>query len=219
MHGLSFDKGPWFRFGFHRCLYIQGCFATGGAITVAASYMFFGKWVISERYMPLHWGAGWKVDWTSWGRLLPIQWSSSDMNFQPRGWLNTTCTIVTCSGLWLWDMWEIYEWYCYFIAKLYWEAWGLFWKRSVSLFLRGVRFFVLLFVCFLVGLFGFLFLFVCFCWLLLGCWMGDTLGIVSLYSHGVGMDNLNQWIDDRQSFERARHWPKKKKEPDSGLSK
>ena len=21
------------------------------------------------------------------------------------------------------------------------------------------------------------------CWLLLGCWMGDTLGIVSLYSH------------------------------------
>ena len=26
----------------------------------------------------------------------------------------------------------------------------------------------------------------------------------------VGMDNLNQWIDDRQSFERARHQPKKK---------
>ena len=42
------------RFGFHRCLYIQGCFATGGAITVAAFYMFFGKWVISEWYMPLH---------------------------------------------------------------------------------------------------------------------------------------------------------------------
>ena len=26
----------------------------------------------------------------------------------------------------------------------------------------------------------------------------------------VGMDNLNQWIDDRQSFERARHQRKKK---------
>ena len=25
----------------------------------------------------------------------------------------------------------------------------------------------------------------------------------------VGMDNLNQWIDDRQSFERARHQQKK----------
>ena len=24
---------------------------------------------------------------------------------------------------------------------------------------------------------------VCLCWLLLGCWMGDTLGIVSHYSH------------------------------------
>ena len=24
---------------------------------------------------------------------------------------------------------------------------------------------------------------VCSCWLLLGCWMGDTLGIVSHYSH------------------------------------
>ena len=65
IHGLSFDKRPWFRFGFHRCLYIQGCFATGGAITVAAFYMFFGKWVIREWYMPLHWGAGWKIDWTS----------------------------------------------------------------------------------------------------------------------------------------------------------
>ena len=26
------------------------------------------------------------------------------------------------------------------------------------------------------------------------------------------MDNLNQWIDDRQSFERARHPQKKKKD-------
>ena len=24
---------------------------------------------------------------------------------------------------------------------------------------------------------------VCLCWLLLGCWMGDILGVVSLYSH------------------------------------
>ena len=29
----------------------------------------------------------------------------------------------------------------------------------------------------------------------------------------VGMDNLNQWIDDRQSFERARHPQKKKSLP------
>ena len=51
---------------------------------------------------------------------------------------------------------------------------------------------------------------VCLCWLLLFVWMGDTLGIVSLLFSCVGMDNLNQWIDDRQSFERARH-PQKKK--------
>ena len=115
-------------------------------------------------------------------RLLLSQWSSSDMNFQPLGWLNTTCTIVTCSGLSLWDMWDIYEWYCYFIAKLYWEAWGLFWKRSVSLFLRGVLFFVCCLFVFWLGCLVLVFA-VCLCWLLLCCWMGDTLGIVSLYSH------------------------------------
>ena len=38
-----------------------------------------------------------RLDILSW--LLLSQWSSSNMNFQPRGWLNTTCTIVTCSGL------------------------------------------------------------------------------------------------------------------------
>ena len=115
-------------------------------------------------------------------RLLLSQWSSSDMNFQPLGWLNTTCTIVTCSGLWLWDLWDIYEWYCYFIAKLYWEAWGLFWKRSVSLFLRGVLFFVCCLLVFWLGCLVFV-LVVCLCWLLLFGWKGDTLGIVSLYSH------------------------------------
>ena len=115
-------------------------------------------------------------------RLLLSQWSSSDMNFQPLGWLNTTCTIVTCSGLWLWDLWDIYEWYCYFIAKLYWEAWGLFWKRSVSLFLRGVLFLVGCLLVFWLGCLVFV-LAVCLCWLLLFGWLGDTLGIVSLYSH------------------------------------
>ena len=126
-----------------------------------------------------------RLDIMSW--LLLSQWSSSDMNFQPRGWLNTTCTIVTCSGLWLWDMWDIYEWYCYFIAELYWEAWGLFWKRSVSLFLRGVRFFV----CFLVGLLGF-----CSCcsFVLVVAWLLDGRHLryrFTLFSC-VGMDNLNQ---------------------------
>ena len=37
---------------------------------------------------------------------------------------------------------------------------------------------------FVVWLGSLVFVFVvCLCWLLLGCWMGDTLGIVSLYSH------------------------------------
>ena len=142
-------------------------------------------------------------------RLLLSLWSSSDMNFQPLGWLNTTCTIVTCSGLWLWDLWDIYEWYCYFIAKLYWEAWGLFWKRSVSLFLRGVLFRVGCLLVFLLGLFGF-----CSCCLFVlvaAFWLdGRHLRYRFTLFSCVGMDNLNQWIDDRQSFERARH-PQKKK--------
>ena len=37
------------------------------------------------------------------------QWNSTDMNFQPRVWLNTTCTIITCWGLRPLDMWDIYE--------------------------------------------------------------------------------------------------------------
>ena len=49
---------------------------------------------------------------------------------------------------------------CYIIAKQYWEAWGLFWKRSVSL-------------CFLGVLFGFGFSVVCFvfcCLVFCVCW-------------------------------------------------
>ena len=34
---ILLTKGPWFGFGFHRCLYIQGCFATGEAITETPS--------------------------------------------------------------------------------------------------------------------------------------------------------------------------------------
>ena len=49
---------------------------------------------------------------------------------------------------------------CYIIAKQYWEAWGLFWKSSVSL-------------CFLGVLFGFGFSVVCFvvcCLVFCDCW-------------------------------------------------
>ena len=35
------------------------------SILILAPECIFGKWVISEWYMPLHWGAGWKIDWTS----------------------------------------------------------------------------------------------------------------------------------------------------------
>ena len=44
----------------------------------------------------------------------------------------------------------------------------------------GFLFVVCLF--FWLGCLVFVFV-VCFCWLLRGCWKGDTLGIVSLYSH------------------------------------
>ena len=66
---------------------------------------------------------------------------------------------------------------------------------------------------FLVGLFGF-----CFCCLfvLVAAWLLDERHLryrFTLFSC-VGMDNLNQWIDDRQSFERARHRQKKKRSRD-----
>ena len=35
--------------------------------------------------------------------------SSTETNFQPRVWLNTTWAIVTCRGLRPWVMWDIYE--------------------------------------------------------------------------------------------------------------
>ena len=52
----------------------------------------------------------------------------------------------------------------------------------VSLFLRGVLFFVRCLFFFWLGCLVLVFV-VCLCWLLLGFWMGDTLGFVSLYSH------------------------------------
>ena len=87
---------------------------------------------------------------------------------------------------------------CYIIAEQYWEAWGLFWKRSVSL-------------CFLGVLFGF------GCWV--GCvvvcclvfvFVGDTLIIVSPFLSYEGIANQNKmywWPSEL----RARTAPPKKK--------
>ena len=91
---------------------------------------------------------------------------------------------------------------CYIIAEQYWEAWGLFWKRSVSL-------------CFLGVLFGF------GCWV--GCvvvcclvfvFVGDTLIIVSPFLSYEGIANQNKmywWPSEL----RARTAPPKKKCNDS----
>ena len=181
MHGLSFDKGPWLRVGFHGYLYIQGCFATGGAIQLQASICplasglsVSGIWHYIEEHCEKLIGhldavVGITVE-QFWYELPTPGVAQYDLYH---------CHL---SGLWLWNLWDIYEWYCYFIAKLYWEAWGLFWKRSVSLFLRGVLFLVGCLLVFWLGCLVFV-LAVCLCWLLLFGWMGDTLGIVSLYSH------------------------------------
>ena len=178
MHGLSFDKRPWWRFGFHRCLYIQGCFATGGAITVAAFYMFFGKWVISEWYMPLHWGAGWKIDWTSCRGCCYHSGAVLIWTFNPGG---GSIRLVPLShavdydfGICGISMSDIA-----ISSRSCTERHGDFSESVV--FHSSYEVSCFLFV-FWLGSLVFIFV-VCLCWLLLGCWMGDTLGIVSHYSH------------------------------------
>ena len=88
---------------------------------------------------------------------------------------------------------------CYIIAKQYWEAWGLFWKRSVSL-------------CFLGVLFGFGFSVVCFV-VLLSCFLCLLVTprfLSHFFSHTGESPIKTKCIDDRLSFKRARHRQKKK---------
>ena len=87
---------------------------------------------------------------------------------------------------------------CYFMAEQYWEAWGLS---------ESVVFHVFYLVsCWFLG----------FCWCLFWVWLFCVfvafwwhLGSRFTYILIVGINNLNQRIDDRQSFKRARHWQKK----------
>ena len=73
---------------------------------------------------------------------------------------------------------------CYIIAKQYWEAWGLFWKRSVSLCILGV---LLGFGCFGRGWLVFCCLVFCVGW-----W---HLGFCLTYSliRGIGNRNKTYW--------------------------
>ena len=144
-------------------------------------------------------------------RLLLSQWSSSDMNFQPRGWLNTTGTIVNAvdydfgiCGIYMSDI--------AISSRSCTERHGDFSESVVFHSSYEVSCFLFVVCLFLVGLFGF-----CFCCLfvLVAAWLLDERHLryrFTLFSC-VGMDNLNQWIDDRQSFERARHRQKKKWDP------
>ena len=59
--------------------------------------MSLGKWDIREWYLPRHCGAVLKAMWDMVSAT--SQWNSTDMNFQPRVWLNTTGTVITCWGL------------------------------------------------------------------------------------------------------------------------
>ena len=86
--------------------------------------------------------------WTTveWKELLPDS-SLSHLNYESRSYDIGLCG-TSMSGI------------CYIIAEQYWEAWGLFWKRSVSL-------------CFLGVLFGFGFSVVCVvvcCLVFCVCW-------------------------------------------------
>ena len=103
---------------------------------------------------------------------------------------------------------------CYDIAKQYWEAWGLIWKRSVSLWSLGVFLgflggsaVVVLCLC-LCLCFVFVFL-VC---VLLSCFvfLWWHLGMSHLFSHMWEYSIETKRIDDRQSFKRVRHRQKKK---------
>ena len=87
---------------------------------------------------------------------------------------------------------------CYIIAEQYWEAWGLFWKRSVSLCFLGVL------LVLVVGLFVLWFAVLFF------AFVGDTLIIVSPFLSYGGIANQNKmywWPSEL----RARTAPAKKK--------
>ena len=90
---------------------------------------------------------------------------------------------------------------CYSIAKQYWEAWGLFWERSVSLCFLGV---ILGFVgCSVVVV-------LCFACLVCLCLMVTPRYLSHLFSHMGELSIETKRIDDRQSFKRVRHRQKKK---------
>ena len=73
---------------------------------------------------------------------------------------------------------------CYIIAKQYWEAWGLFWKRSVSLCILGVH---LGFGCFGCVCLVFCCLVVCVGWWHLGSCLTYSL------IWGIGNQNKTYW--------------------------
>ena len=125
--------------------------------------------------------------------------SSTERNLQPQGRLNSTWTIVSVGDYDLGLCGTSMIGFCCFIAEQYWEAWGLFWKRSVSLFLLGV---VLGSGFCVVVVFGFAVLFLVS--------FDDTWVFVSLIFSYMGMTNHNKRIDDRVSF-KARTAPAKKK--------
>ena len=86
--------------------------------------------------------------WTTveWKELLPDS-SLTHLHYESRSYDIGLCG-TSMSGI------------CYIIAEQYWEAWGLFWKRSVSLCFLGVLFgFGFSVVCVVVCCLVF-----CFCW-------------------------------------------------------
>ena len=88
---------------------------------------------------------------------------------------------------------------CYIIAEQYWEAWGLFWKRSVSLCFLGVFFWFRVFGC--------LFCVLLSCFL---CLLVTPRFLSHFFSHTGELSIKTKRIDDRLSFKRARHRQKKK---------
>ena len=100
---ILLTRGPWWWFGFHSCLYTR-CFATGGTIQgVAYGMMLFSRWLQWVAYTPSLWSGSIRLVSSSHAKLC------------------------------LWNRWDDYEWYCYFVVVQYWETRGYFWKRSVSL--------------------------------------------------------------------------------------
>ena len=125
--------------------------------------------------------------WTTveWKELLPDS-SLSHLDYESRSYDIGLCG-TSMSGI------------CYIIAEQYWEAWGLFWKRSVSL-------------CFLGVFFGFGFSVVCVvvCCLVFLCLLVTPRLLSHFFSLTGESPIKTRCIDDRLSFKRARHRQKKK---------